>query len=360
MGRLRKNLTPLLKTQQTKRVRLGVVGTGIWGRMHIRAYMQHPSTELVAVCDLDEERAQAITEKFDIPKYYTRIEDMLEEDLDGISVVTPDMFHADIAIKAAEKGVHILVEKPLATTIEECKNMIKVAKTNNVHLMVDWHNRWNPPFYYAWRAIRSDELGEISYIYYRLSDTIYVPTKILPWAGKSSVMFFLGSHALDTTCWLMGQKPIRVYCQRKEGILTSMGIPTADMYITMLDFANGATAVVENSWVLPQSSPSLVDHKCEIIGSKGAINLDPTHNRAFSKYTEKTPYGFPDISFPDMFITPEIHSRQLGFAVESIYHFVECIRDGKEPLTCGEDGLLNTRLILACEESARSSKPVEL
>lgn len=346
---------------KNKKVRLGVVGTGIWGRMHIRAYVQHPSAEIVAICDLDEKHAKKIAKEFSIPKNYTQIDEMLkEEQLDGISIATPDGSHADIAIKAAKKGIHILVEKPLATTVEECNLMISSASSTNVYLMIDWHNRWNPPFYYAWRAIRSGELGEVSYIYYRLSDTIYVPTKMLPWAGKSSVMSFLGSHALDTTCWLMGQKPVRVYCQRKEGILTAMGISTADMYITMVDFENGATAVIENSWVLPQSSPSLIDHKCEIIGSKGVINLDPTHNRAFTKYTNRTPHGFPDASFPDMFITPEIHNRQLGFAVESIYHFVECICDGKEPLTCGEDGLLNTRLILACEESARKGMPVKL
>ena len=345
---------------KTEKVRLGVVGTGIWGNMHVRAYVQHPSAELVAVCDLDENRAQQMAEKFGIPKYYSAIDDMLEEKLDGISIVTPDTAHADIAIKAAEKGIHILVEKPLATTVEECQRMITAAKENDTYLMIDWHNRWNPPIYYAWCAIRNGELGEISYIYYRVSDTIYVPTKMLPWAGKSSVMLFLGSHALDTTCWLMGQEPTRVYCKRKEGVLTGMGISTADMYVTMVDFAGGGTAVIENSWILPQSSPSLIDHKCEIIGSDGIINIDPTHSRSFAKYTAKTPDGFPDAEFPDMFITPEIHGRQLGFAVESIYHFVECIRDGKKPLTCGEDGLLNTRLILTAEESARKGIPVEL
>jgi len=346
---------------KNKIVRIGVVGIGIWGRMHVRAYMQHPSAELVALCDLDENRLQKAAEEFGISKYYTKIDDVLEkEELDGISIATPDTAHAEVTIKAAEKGIHILVEKPLATTIEECERMIAVAKVNGVYLMVDWHNRWNPPIYYAWKTIRSGELGKVIYIYYRLSDTIYVPMKMLPWAGKSSVMLFLGSHALDTTCWLIGEEPVQVYCQRKEGILTGMGISTADMYITQVNFANGATAIVENSWVLPQSSPSLIDHKCEIIGSKGVIYIDPTHSRAFAKYTDKTPKGFPDASFPDMFISPEIHQRQLGFAVESIYHFVECIRDGKRPLTCGEDGLLNMRLILAAEESARTGAPVEL
>jgi predicted dehydrogenase len=342
----------------TKRVRVGVAGVGIWGRMHLRAYLQHASADLVGICDRDAKRAADTAREFGIGKYFTEIDDLLAEGLDGLSVATPDAAHAGIAIKASSKGVHVLVEKPLATSIEECERMIAAARAHGVYLMVDWHNRWNPPYYAAWQAIRNGELGEINYLYYRLSDTIYVPTKMLPWAGESSVMQFLGSHSLDTTCWLIGAKPVRIYCRRKEGILVAQGITTADMYLTIVDFANGATAVIENSWVLPQSSPSLIDHKCEILGTDGAIYLDLTHGRAIAKYTAKTPAGFPDASFPDMFVTPEVHGRQLGFSVESMYHFVECIRDGKSPLASGEDGLLNTRLILAAEESARKDFPV--
>jgi predicted dehydrogenase len=290
----------------------------------------------------------------------TKLDDLLNEKLDAVSVATPDNAHADIVIKAAGRGVHVLVEKPLAKTLEECRRMLAAAKKSGVYLMVDWHNRWNPPYHEAWRSIRNGELGDVSYIYYRLSDTIYVPTKMLPWAGKSSVMLFLGSHALDTTCWLMGSKPVRIWCRSKEGILASRGIHTADMYLSILDFENGATAVVENSWVLPQSSPSLIDHKCEIIGSKGVIYIDPTHCAPIAKYTAKTPAGFPHAEYPDMFITPELHGRQMGFSVETIYHFVECVRDGKQPLTSGADGLLNTRLILAAEKSARRGKPVKV
>ena len=224
--------------------------------------------------------------------------------------------------------------------------------------MVDWHNRWNPPYYYAWQAIREGELGDVRYIYYRLSDTVYVPTQMLPWANKSTVMWFLGSHALDTTCWLMGKKPIRVYCQKRQGVLAGMGVETPDLYVTMLEFEDGALAVVENTWLLPQASPALIDHKCEILGTRGAIYLDPTHNGSFAKYSPQTIAGFPNPSWPDMFISPEIYGRQRGFAVESIYHFVECIRDTERPLATGMDGLLNTRLILAAEKSAQLGMPV--
>jgi len=335
------------------RLRVAVIGAGTWGQVHIRAYRQHAAAELVAICDIDEDQARKAARRWNVPNVYCSVEDMLaRENVDAVSVVTPDAAHADVAISCAKAGKHILCEKPLATTVDECQAMIAAAHRAGVHLMVDWHNRWNPPFHEAWKAIRAGEIGDVRYIYYRLSDTIYVPTKMLSWAGESSVMLFLGSHALDTTCWLKGAAPNRLSCRRQEGVLKSMGIDTADMYLSLLDFDDGAIAVVENSWILPQSSPALIDHRVEIVGAKGAIYIDPQRCGAIAKYTDSTPRGFPDASLPDMFVSPEVHGRQVGFAVESIYHFVECIRQGKAPLTSGADGLLNTRLVLAAERSA--------
>ncbi len=342
-------------------VRVGVVGTGIWGAAHVRAYSQHPSAELVAVCDLDEARARKVAAEWRVPAAYTSVEEMLRhEKLDGVSVATPDNAHASVVCACAAAGVHVLVEKPLATTVAECEQMIEAAEKHGVHLMVDWHNRWNPPCYATWKAIRDGELGDVRYIYYRLSDTVYVPLKMLPWASESNVLLFLGSHALDTTCWFM-QKPVqRVTCRRQRGVLTSLGIDTPDLYLTVLDFEDGSIAVIENSWLLPQSSPALIDHKIEVIGTRGVIYLDPTHSRIMAKHTDLTPQGHPHAAYPDMLVMPEVHGRQVGFAVESIYHFVDCLRDSKTPLTSGQDGLLNTRLLLAAEQSADAGgAPVE-
>ncbi len=341
-------------------VRIGIVGAGIWGTTHARAYAQNSRVELAAVCDLDESRARRLAEQYRIPKTFTCLDEMLAEDLDGVSVATPDDAHTAVVLAAAASGRHILVEKPLATRVEDCQAMIDAAEQAGVILMVDWHNRWNPPIYSAWKAARSGELGEIRYIYYRLSDTVYVPTQMLPWASRSSVMWFLGSHAIDTSCWLMDRPPIRVFCQKRRGMLASLGVDTPDLYLTMLEFEGGGLAVVENSWILPQQSPTLIDHKVEILGSRGAIYLDPTHNRAFEMYSPDTAAGFPNSSYADMLISPEIYGKQMGFAVESIHHFAECIEQGKQPLASGADGLLNTRLILAAEESARTGLPVEI
>jgi predicted dehydrogenase len=341
-------------------VRIGIVGAGLWGAMHARAYAQNSRVALAAVCDLDESRARRLAEQYHVPRVYTRLEDMLATDLDGVSVATPDDAHTAVVLAAAASGRHVLVEKPLATSVEECQAMIAAAQLAGVILMVDWHNRWNPPIYAAWKAIRAGELGEIRYVYYRLSDTVYVPTRMLPWAGRSSVMWFLGSHAIDTTCWLVDRAPTRVYCQKRSGVLAGLGVDTPDLYLTVLEFEGGGLAVIENTWLLPQQSPALIDHKVEILGSRGAAYLDPTHNRAIEKYSPETAAGFPNPSYADVLISPEVHGKQMGFAVESIHHFVDCIEQGRPPLASGADGLLNTRLILAAEESARTGKPVEI
>jgi predicted dehydrogenase len=343
-------------------VKLAVVGAGMWGTMHLRAFTQHPSALPVAVCDLDTGRAREAAERFGIPAVYNSLDEMLgAEELDGVSVATPDHAHADIAIRCAEAGKHILCEKPMATTVADCERMLDATRSAGVFLMIDWHNRWNPPVAAAFESVRDGELGDVRYVYYRLSDTVHVPLHMLDWAGESNVLYFLGSHAIDTTCWLTGKRPVRVSCRRREGVLRAMGADTPDLFLTVLDFDDGAVAVIENTWILPQSSAALIDHKVELLGTKGCIYLDPTHNRAIEKYTERTPRGYPDASFPDLFVTPEVHGRQMGLAVESIYHFVDCVRDGTPPPATGEDGLLNTRILVAAQESAeRDGEAVEV
>jgi len=87
----------------------------------------------------------------------------------------------------------------------------------------------------------------------------------------------------------------------------------------------------------------VIDHKCEIIGTKGVLYLDPTHNAAIAKYTTQTPAGYPAAAFSRSVVTPEIHGKQMGFGVESIYHFVDCLRDGRQTADEREDGLFETR-----------------
>jgi predicted dehydrogenase len=163
--------------------------------MHAGAYAQNPLVDLVAVCDLDLQRARQLAEQYGQPAVFSDLDEMLDQGLDGISVVTPDHAHTAVVLKAIARGLHVLVEKPLATTVEECASMISAAEKAGVYLMVDWHNRWNPPIYSAWKAIRAGELGDIRYIYYRLSDTVYAQKCL----GLANRLHGSGKSRIDTT-----------------------------------------------------------------------------------------------------------------------------------------------------------------
>ncbi len=336
------------------KIGMGLIGTGLWGNLHSNVYATSDNVELIGVADLLEERAEAVAVKHGARAYTDYRELLADDKIQAVAVVTPDFTHTEIAVAAAQAGKHVLCEKPLATTVEECERIIDAAARAGVKLMVDFHARWGPTFYNAWQAIRNGEIGEPQHVYYRLSDRIFVPTEMLAWAGRSTVMWFIGSHSIDTVRWLLDDEVRRVYAVAGSRVLKPMGIDTPDYYQTTLEFKKGATAVIENSWILPNTTPNMVDLKGEIVGSNGAIHIDGSHHRAVQLYTEN------EAAYPDVFVMPQIYGKQQGFAAESIRHFVDCVLHDTEPRVNGRDGLEVTKVICAVEKSVNSGSPVEL
>jgi predicted dehydrogenase len=237
-------------------------------------------------------------------------------------------------------------------TVEECEAIAAAAKASGVKLMVDFHARWSPPLYKMRQAIAEGEIGTPHHAYYRLSDRIFVPTEMLKWAAQSTVMWFIGSHTIDTVRWLLDDEVAKVYAVARSEVLKGMGIDTPDFYQATLEFRSGATAQIENSWILPNTHPNIIDLKCEVVGSAGALYMDASHNRTLEKYTAE------DASYPDLLVMPTVYGRQMGFAAESIRHFAECVRDDKELIVTGRDGVQVTKAICAIEESVRTGAPV--
>ncbi len=338
-----------------RQIGFGVIGLGTFGKNHVAAYVEHPFARLVAVCDIKEELAKDTAEKYKV-KYYTDYREMLENpDIEAISVVTPDFLHRDPVIACAEKGKHILCEKPLATTVEDAEEMVKAVEKAGVTLMVDFHNRWNPPFALTKESAEKGELGRPVHAYIRLSDTIYVPTKMLSWASKSSVLWFLGSHTVDLARWIFNDEAAEIYATCGMELLKSKGIETPDFYQYMIRFRNGAVAMFENSWILPETLPTIVDFVAAFTFTKGCVYIDPIQHGAFKKFTIDS-WSYPNIIGGPM----DIHGRRVGFVNESILHFVDCLVHGKKPIPTGRDGLAVTKILCAVEESARNAKPVAL
>jgi len=335
---------------------VGVIGLGIMGRVHTLAYKNHPNAEVVAVCDIDAEKAKIFAKEHSVNKVYTDFREMAEDnEIDAVSVTTPDFLHRDPVVAFAKAGKDILCEKPLATSTADAEEMVKAAKSAGVKLMVAFHNRWNPPFAILKSRANSGELGDPLYAYMRLCDTIYVPTKMIQWASKSSVIWFLGSHTVDLVRWIFGREAKRVYCVKGESILKSMNIDCEDYFHYIIEFQGGPVASIENSWILPEKLPSIVDFAGKFVFTKGCVYIDTHHNQAMRVYTSEKAEN------PDLFCGPlEIHGHLIGFSVRTVWHFIDCIVKDKIPLSTGEDGLAVTRIIEAALKSSRECRPVEI
>lgn len=333
----------------------GVVGLGIWGETHVKTYAQHPQVELVKVCDVNRKRAKEVAAEYGAGGYCTDFMELVNDpNISAVSVVTPDFLHTKIATAAAKAGKHVLLEKPMATKVAECQKIIDAAKKAGVKLMVDFHNRWNPAVVKIKNAIDNGELGEVQMMYVRLNDTIAVPTEWLKWAGQSTVLWFLASHTTDMIRWLTGDEFKKVYSVSRSKVLKGKGVNTPDFFQSILELKKGAVVSLEHCWIVAESAPNIFDFKVEIVGSKGTMYVDASHNRLVEKYTAE------EAGYADAFVMPTVHGKPVGFAVESIRHFVDCVLTDAELIATGEDGLAATKAVLALTESARTKKPVLL
>lgn len=340
----------------SRKVRFGVVGAGLWGSFHCKTLSAIEGAELAAVCDLDPARVADMQKQFGAAKTYTDYRQLLADpDIDAVTVATPDFAHGDIVLAAIQAGKHVMSEKPLATTLAEVEAIAAAADKAGVKVMVDFHNRVNPAIAAARDAIAAGEIGMPLHASAKLSNTVFVPYDLLSWAGRSSALWFLGSHSLDALRFIMGAEVKRVQAMVRRGYLASNGVDTADVHLSILEFDNGAIAQMENSWVLPRDMPGVVDFRMEFIGEKGAIQTDTAQNSAFSKYT-----GSGRRAHDLLGVTPAAGGRIGGFVMEAIARFIDSVAHDAPLLADAQDGLRVTRVLTAIEEAAATGKIITL
>lgn len=332
---------------------MGIVGAGIWGETHASIYNEHPFAETVAICDKDKAKAEALAAKFGIKEVYTDYREMaVKSSCESIAIVTPDFLHADIAIACAEAKKNLLIEKPLATTRDDVYRMMNAFEKNKVRVMVDLHNRWNPAVNTAKQLIDAGDLGVPTSAYGRLNDIKWVATDMLSWAGKSSILWFLGSHCLDTLRFLMGSEVERVYAVSREGVLKNLGVDVPDMYQATLEFKNGAIAQMESGWITPNANTCINDIKFTVLGTDGMINIDCSSHNMIQEVTDNK------VITPDIIVRNKVDGKVKGFAYESIRSFVDCILSNRDFLVTKEDAANTSLILLAIMESAKTREPV--
>ncbi|WP_145038780.1 Gfo/Idh/MocA family protein [Paenibacillus sp. Y412MC10] len=329
-------------------IKFGIVGMGIRGSMFADTLSQNPYASLTAVSDAYETTLNASIGKYGVPGYL-QVEDMLEsEALDAIVIATPDFLHKKPVMLAAKQGIHIMVEKPFSTSVEEAEEMYAAVEKAGIKCLVAFENRWNSPFVAVKEAVRNGDIGHILTINTRLNDTIYVPTKMLKWAGESTPGWFLFPHATDIALWLKsGVLPVSVYAVGTKKKLAGMGIDTYDSMQTIVSFDDGTHAAFTTSWVLPESMPLIYDFKVEIIGEDGALYVDLSDQmvrKGGSVYSHVHTLGTP------------INGQYTAAPHYMLHSFVDHIRLDTMPESGAAAGLLNTKLVHAIHRSVLSGQ----
>ena len=336
---------------------VGVIGTGTWGSLHARIYRSLPDAELIAVADRERSKADQLADDMGSGiEVYTEHGALLENPaVQAVSVVVPDHLHKQVILDAVDAGKHVLIEKPFTTRVDEALECVKAMKEHGRTYMVNFHLRWMLPFYKAHELIRRGAIGEPQFASFEQSNTVDLPTKILGWAGRSNVLWFLGIHSVDMLQWLFGRSITRVFSRSDKQVLAARGVDTEDFFATTVSFAGGAQAFLENSWILPNTSPAVAACNCRIVGSKGSLEIDVINGGGLTYTAQDEPAA--DVN---LFGFNTFDQSLVGSPVSSISHFLRCVRTGEAPMVTLADALSSVRIITAALRSARSGEAVDV
>jgi len=335
-------------TQRT--IRIGIVGAGLWGSNHALALSTHPGCAVVLICDRDEGRARGLAQRIGCG-WTTSVDQVAASDVDAVTIATPDHQHAAPALAMLAAGKHLLVEKPLATSVAEALAMTRAAERAGLKLMVDFHARWHPLFMSAKTYVERGDLGVPVMAYARLSDTIHVPTEMLQWGGQSGPEWFLFPHTMDIVRWLFGRDPVEVYAKGSRGVLEARGISCWDAIQALIEFEGGAFCTFETSWIVPNSYTNVVDNRLSIYGDKGGLELK--NEPSIWAFTDRfhTPFSSTSVTR---------YGKVWGYQYESIRYFADCVRRDVAPEAGGRDGLMVTAMIAATLTSLAERRPVRI
>jgi predicted dehydrogenase len=330
-----------------RQLRVGVLGVGLQGAGHLHNLAADPRASIAALCDINADLLAERANAFGVERTFNDYRALLDcDDIDAVIVALPDAMHRDPSIAALDAGKHVLLEKPMALTVEDAQAVADAAGRSNRAFMLNLSNRWMPAFSKAHDLIASGDMGQVRYIFSRMSNRIDVPTKMLKWLSDSHLAHWIGVHRFDIARWLVGREVVRVRAVERDGVLKARGMNVADFYQATLEFDGGAVLSLEGSWILPESHPGLVDSKFYIVCDNGVIDIDRMRSELAvagpSRYDASTPGAGPLVT------------GWSGFTVEASRHFVDCCLNGTQPLIGAADGVAMTRTLCAIVESAQS------
>jgi predicted dehydrogenase len=335
-----------------ERIRIGLIGAGVMGEIFARIFRELPQAELMAVADIHDGRITQFIKEFEV-KGSRNYEEMLEvEAIDAVAISTPEHLHLQPVAAATKKGKHIFLEKPLATTVEDGKQILGLAKAGRGVFMVGHCLRFDPRFVQGFESINRGDLGELLHIRAWRETSIVNGERL---QGRTSPVFFVGVHDIDIFHWYTGSRVKRVHAESVRKKLTHLG--TDDAVFAVLKFENGVIASLETSWILPKTQSQIrsntLDKGMEVVGTQGMLSIQ-ADNIGIIVQTER------EIFYPDIIFSPMVQGMTVGIYKEELEHFLKCILEEKEPATNGTDALQAVVVARAIETSLQEGKPMEI
>lgn len=309
--------------------RIGVVGTGGWGKNHVRVLNDLQC--LAAICDMNKERAEAFSKTFHVPGYSSLDEMMEKEKLDGVTICTPASTHFAMASKALGAGLHTFVEKPMTTSLKDADMLIETAKSANRALTVGFIERFNPPITALKQMIKEGKMGEPILLEFHRENRRGANISDVGIVKDASV------HDIDTACWLFGEVPKVVYA--RVGMMYAP-LEHEDFATILLGFSGQKTAFLVTNWITPNRVRTL-----SAVFSGGVVDVDFVTQQTSIHEGAATTVSTRPFQEPLMLELKE---------------FITSIQEHRPALITGKDGLNVIRVAEAVLASSSSGTPIYL
>ncbi len=326
----------------------GIIGLGFFGEKHAEVLSKMPNVKLLGVCRRSVKSLKEIAARYKVPHTYTDYNQLLaNKEIEAVSITTMWDQHLAPTLAALKSGKHVFLEKPMAATVKECKEIIQAAKASEHFFIVGHICRFNPRYAMAKREILEGAIGKIVSIYARRNIPASVSQGILEKIGP---IIGDGVHDTDLMLWYTEAKVISVYART----ISVRKLKYPDIGWTMYRFGTGAIGVCENIWFLPEKTPFAIDERMEIIGTKGSLHIQEGSPNL--SICDKNGWRSPDTTY-----WPVLHGVHTSALREELSYFVNCILQGKKPtIITPEESMSAVEACLAAEESARTDKIITL
>jgi len=336
------------------KLRLGVIGAGNFSTFHLEGIAEVAKAEVIAICDKNIENAKAQAEKFHIPNVYEDYNELLaREDIDAVTLPLPDQVHKEITIAALRAGKHVLCEKPMSLNLDECKEMIKVARECGKELMVGQVGRYTPAFVEAKRLLEEGAIGELFLIeseyahdYSHIGGT--GGWRVTP---EREPIIGGGCHAVDLIRMIAGN-PIEVFAMANNKSLVDWPIHDCSMAVMRLPIDVIGKVMTSTGCKREYTMRST------LYGTKGTIifdNTSPTISLFKEKFTDDQAFHGMTQQLIEMKLPVPVKSHNLGGEIKD---FCNCILEGKPVVTSGVEGASTVSVCLAIVESFKTGEKV--